>query len=242
MSDDNSDDQQPEDPLTEVIARLRRDGADFFLNSTLEPTISIREDYFQQVWPANSERVRDLVLVTYYDLTRQPIDGVEMKQLMAMLREECRVGGRRATEIEAMKAEEQAIVQGILCLLNGRESYVGRTATLLQLLQDLQAHRKITDADRLTPLVNVFSRRLKRLIPTLRGFHVAGELTHREDGSHCSLRRLDGFEREPEAAPRIAPSNDDTDAAALLVSSVGSRDVGRDLGPSDAADGNFRFE
>lgn len=66
--------------------------------------------------------------LTYYDVSGRVMSRVELMQLMAALREECRIGGRRATEFESIKAEEQAIVQGILCLLNGTESYGLRPA------------------------------------------------------------------------------------------------------------------
>src|SRR5688572_20715991 len=99
MSHDNSNDPQPEDPLSKVVVRLREEGVDFFLNTTLEPIVSSREDYFQQFWPSNSERVKDLVLVTYYEVNGRLMSRAELMQLMAMLREECRIGGRRATDI-----------------------------------------------------------------------------------------------------------------------------------------------
>jgi hypothetical protein len=235
--------QQPgSDPVGTTLAELKAAGHEFCVNSRWEPMVRVHSDCHQMYWPANSERIRDLVVVAFYEWNHRPISHTEFTQFMAELREECRAGGRRVSEDESARAEENAIVQGVLHVLNCDACYVGRTADLLLVLHTLQAERRITDVDRLPVLVNVFSKKLKRLIPVLRGLQIHAEIIHREDGSHCVLRRLEGFEDESPTASLPAGPTDGPDDNEQMGASVVNTYAGTDLGLADATDGNLRFD
>jgi hypothetical protein len=59
-------------------------------------------------------------------------------------------------------------------------------------------------------------------------------LDHKEEGSHCTLQRLDSFQQEPAA--------DDVQAKASGASSAGNARKGKDLPPTDDSDGENRVD
>lgn len=74
--------------LTEVFIQMRKDDCEFFMNSQLRPTVEIPDDGFQQEWPADGQRIQDLVISLYYEMTGDRITSSERDFLMALLREE----------------------------------------------------------------------------------------------------------------------------------------------------------
>ena len=220
--------------LIEVFSQMREDGCEFFLSSQLCPNVKIPDDGFQQEWPADSQRIQDLVISLYYEATKKRITTSERDFLMALLREECRKGGRRYTEAESQETDRDVIVQAVLYHMNENESFTGRTIDLVKALCEAQKSGRISKVESIPEFTNIFSRRLRRLVPVLRGYGVAVTMEHKEEGSHCSLEKLDSFQKEPLA--------DDIQAEASASSSDVTVRKGKDLPPTDDSDGENRVD
>ncbi|MGQ9762681.1 MAG: hypothetical protein ACUVQH_12305 [Thermogutta sp.] len=229
--------------LTDVIQRLVGDGVEFFLDSHLEPTLHVPDDAFQQDWPVDSQRTQDLLTTVYYETSKGGmLKASEREFLMSQIREECRKGGRRFAETEAPGTDRDVFVQGLLYLMNGRQSFDDRTAVLLRELRRIQREQKISTAEEISVFTNIFSRRLGRLIPTLRGYGILLSFRHQEDGSYCQLQRLPTFRYEPEAGRTQPRAPDDLHEEASLLPSVSSPRQGTTLVLTDDADGEVRFD
>lgn len=238
-------------PLTDVIAQLVKDGVEFFLNSQLSPTVLIPDDAFQKEWPADSQRVQDLLTKVHYEICNKAKSEVESTEpvpllrsterefLLSMIREECRDGGRRLTEVEAEETDQDPIVQAVLFHMNATKEIKGRTSVLLGTLRQYQNEGKVSQAEEIPVFANIFSRRLKRLIPTLRGYGVEITIDHQEDGSHCTMRRLESFQSEPDATDATA---DDKGSESSGQSSGATPKKGSNLQRADGADGENRFD
>ena len=170
--------------LIEVFSQMRDDGCEFFVNSQLHPTVEIPDDGFQQDWAADSQRIQDLVISLYYEMTGERITSPEREFLMALLREECRKGGRRHSENEAEETDSDVIVQAVLFHMNSNGSFTGRTVDLVKALRETQKSGQISEAESIPVFTNIFSRRLRRLVPVLKGYGVGVTMEHKEEGSH----------------------------------------------------------
>ena len=220
--------------LIEVFSQMREDGCEFFLSSKLCPNVKIPDDGFQQEWPADSQRIRDLVISLYYEMTGDRITTSERDFLMALIREECRKGGRRYTEAESQETDKDVIVQAVLYHVNENGSFTGRTIDLVKALCEAQKSGRISKVESIPEFTNIFSRRLRRLVPVLKGYGVAVTIEHKEEGSHCALEQLDSFQKEPFA--------DDIQAEASASSSDVTVRKGKDLPPTDDSDGENRVD
>jgi len=219
--------------LTDVVTQMRDDQYEFFLNSNNEPTIMVPDDGFQQDWSADSQRIKDLIQSIYYELTGKVIKSSDRDFLMAQLREECRKGGRRLSQAEEAETDKDVIVQTMLSLFNNHEFFKGRTYDLLEKLRSIQDSGKIGYADELPVFINVFSRRFRRLIPTLKGYGLDASIEHKEDGSHCHIKRLDSFEPE---------TTDGSVNESSGQSSGVSNLSGKELSTADGSDGSTRTD
>lgn len=233
---------------TDIYTQLQEDKVEFFLNTHLEPTVLIPSDGFQTEWPVDSQRFQDLLISVFYEISNGGIlKASERDFLMAQIREECRKGGRRLTEPEAVETDEDLIVQAILLLANSMPKnatgpvFNDRTVVLLQRLQGLQRDGSIPCSQEIPTFTNIFSRRLARLVPVLLGYGVQIELSHSEDGSRCKLTRLETFQFEP-SARQVQPAADGRKSASSGESSGTTSMSGKDLPPADDADGDFRSD
>jgi len=226
--------------VTATIEQLKKDGLEFYLNSRLEPTVRIPNDAFQKEWPVDSQRVQDLLVAVHYDISEGGIlRSLERDFLLAQLREECRNGGRRFSEFEGVETDRDAIVQAVLCHINKNQMFEGRTVDLLQRLRKIQVEGAITFTEEIPVFTNIFSRRLSRLIPVLKGYGIEVTLDHEEDGSHCTLKRLPEFKVEPQLGQ---PRTDGSPAESSGQSSVASGKQGSELQQTDDSDGDIRVD
>jgi hypothetical protein len=237
--------------LTDVIAQLVQDGVEFFLNSQLHPTVLIPDDAFQKEWPADGQRVQDLLTKVHYEISKDAMTKIgptepvpllrstEREFLLSMIREECRLGGRRLTEVEAEETDQDPIVQALLYHLNDNEGFEGRTSALLGTLRKYQLENKVSQAEEIPVFANIFSRRLKRLIPTLRGYGVEIAIEHQEAGSYCTMKRLESFRREQDATDATADGNVSESSG---QSSGATPKKGSNLQRADGTDGENRFD
>ncbi|REJ67328.1 MAG: hypothetical protein DWQ31_11725 [Planctomycetota bacterium] len=227
----------------EVMGRLRGDGLEFFMNSRLEPTVRIPDDGFQQDWPADSMRFQDLALSVAYEANEDTLPkNSEMAFLHAQIREECRKGGRRLSQVEVAETESDAIVQGALCYLNNEIEFDGRTVELVEKLRALQDRGRLSAKDEIPVFTNIFSRRLRRLIPVLRGYGIGTEFRHQEDGSYCKLTRLANFQREVAGDTVMPDASDGSQKEPSGKPSAISSSNGTELQVSDDTDGAARME
>ena len=212
-----------------IVIEMRSQGHEFFLNSANEPTVRVPTDAFQQDWPADSERITDLMQLLYHELVDRLPSRQELTLSLAMLREECRNGGRRLSQAEVAERDGEPIIQAIHEFTNLNGEYHGRTAALLVMLRELHSNRCYHMGPGISPFIHVFSRKLRRLIPTLRGYGIGVSLVHHEDGSYCTTKKLDNFEMEvPDGS--------------TFVSSAVNGMSGKDLPPPDDTDGKLRIE
>ena len=242
-----------EPQLNDVIARLKTDGCEFFVNSQLQTMLLIPDDAFQKEWPVDSQRVHDLLTKVHYELhvefqqaaeketpreDKKPeplplLRSAEREFLLSMMREDCREGGRRHTEVEAETTERDPIVRAVLYHLNQEVQFVGSTSKLLVTLRKHQDDLKVLQAEKLPVFVNIFSRQLKRLIPVLRGYGVEVTIEHKEEGSHTTLKRTVTFRKESDA-------DDVADSGSPQPSGEPSGETpkkGSNLPPTDGSDG-----
>jgi hypothetical protein len=229
----------PSKRITDVFNQMKADGCEFFLNSRLKPTVKIPDDEFQTEWATDDQRVQDLLVSLHYELTGELLKSPERDFLLTQLREECRKGGRRFSEIEADETEKDVIVQAILCLMNRNIAFRGPMVLLQKRLGDLQATGALHYTGDIPVFTNIFSRRLRRLIPALKGYGVSVSIEHKEDGSHCTLDCLETFQSEPTMAVTQA---DDIQAEASASSSDVTVRKGKDLPPTDDSDGENRVD
>ncbi len=227
---------------SKLIQQLREEEVQFFLNSILEPTVHIPGDAYQKDWPADSQRVCDFVTAAYYDLNVTILSSAEWEFILSQIREECRAGGRRASETEAPQTDKDVIVQAALHLVNERAEFDDLTSVLVGLLRTIQLNGKNAQHEEIPAFTNIFSRRLRRLIPVLKGYGVEVSLRHEEDGSYCSLKRLPGFQREPDSATTLARTADDASRQSSGQSSGGTATKGKEFRKADGADGETRFD
>ena len=224
--------------ITDVFTQLRDDGIESFMDSELTPTVKIPDDGFQKEWPVDSERVQDLLVSIWYELSGGAIlKSTELGFLLSLLREECRKGGRRLTETETTAIDKDPIVQAILALMNLQAEYSSPTVVLLHRLQQLQKEGATGWFEGIPAFTNIFVRRLNRLITALRGYGVEVAVEHRETGSHCSIKRLASFQKEPKYEEALADGS--TNHPSGQPSGV-SLKPGRDLPSTDDSDGEFR--
>jgi len=220
-------------PLQDVIAEVVRVGVQFFVNTKNEPVVFLPDTPFQQYWPGDHDRVESYLAAVYYDLSGGGyIKPAELVAVIALLKDACYKGGRRLTELESPEVEREPIIQALLCFMNGVESFDGMTATLLGKLNEPDVRRKIRGIEDFPILTNIFSRRLNRLTPAIRGFGIEVSIWHEEDGSHCKLKRLPNFVKEADALTRQASGSP----------SGATRKQGRDFTTADDADGTERFD
>lgn len=229
----------PSERITDVFNQMKADGCEFFLNSRLKPTVKIPDDEFQTEWATDDQRVQDLLVSLHYELTGELLKSAERDFLLTQLREECRKGGRRFSEIEADETEKDVIVQAILCLMNRDNAFRGPMVLLQRRLGDLQATGALHYTDEIPVFTNIFSRRLRRLIPALKGYGVSVNIEHKEDGSHCTLNCMETFQREPTVTFTKADGSSDESSG---ESSGGSSCYGKDLPPADDSDGVTRMD
>ncbi len=225
--------QQKTIPLAKVVKDLKENGALFFVNAKHEPVIYLPRTPFQRYWPAGHDRVVSHVSSVYHDLSNGGyIKPTELAALLALLKEECYTGGRCLTELESPEVERDPIVQAVICFMSTTEVFDDMTATLLEKLRKTEIFRNVRGIEDFPILTNIFSRRLNRLTPALRGLGIEVCVQHKEDGSYCKMTRLKGFMKEVDALTRHASANP----------SVASPKQGIDFKPTDGSDGNERFD
>jgi hypothetical protein len=225
---------------TDIYTQLQEDKVEFFLNTQLEPTVLIPNDGFQKEWPVDSMRFQDLLVSVFYEISKGEIlKSNERDFLMAQIREECRKGGRRLTEPETAETDEDVIVQAILALVNREPEFSNQTVILLKSLRKIQKEGCLSSSEEIPIFTNIFSRKLGRLIPVLRGYGIEVVMEHKESGSHCSLKRLESFQKEPKLEDAVADGS--TFASSGQSSGVTST-AGMALPPPDDADGEFRAD
>jgi hypothetical protein len=221
-----------------IYQQLKEDGVEFFVNSQLEPTVRIPTDGFQTEWPADSLRFQDHLVSVYYEISNGEIlKASERDFLMAQIREECRKGGRRLTEPEATETENDVIVQATLALMNRVSEFSTPTVQLLDYLQKIQKEGCLATSEGIPIFTNIFSRKLSRLIPVLRGYGVEVVMEHKESGSHCTLKRMPSFQIEPKLQEAIADGSRNTSSGKSSAATTGT---GTDLPSPDDTDGEFR--
>lgn len=225
------------DPLsfepTHLPHLMQEEGCELFLNTQLEPTIRIPEDGFQTEWPVDSQRIRDFLNSLFFEHSEgEKLNKSDRDFVMSLLREECRKGGRRMSESEVEKSENDPIIQACLFFFNHNERFEGRLSDFLHALQLIQKKGHISSQKELSPFRNIFSRQLKRLTPTLVGFGIQVEISHKESGSHCSIKRLDNFVSEP------SPRTDDDSNSSSAISSL----FPNGLHAADGTDGAIRID
>lgn len=220
--------------IAETVKKMQEENWEFYLNSKNEPTIKIPGDVYQQEWPADSQRIQDLVQSYYYELSKgRGIRSADLSLLMALIREDCRKGGQRLAEFELPETDEDVIVQAMVYLMNQEDQFNDRTKELLKKLSGFQTEGKVSYHQEIPVFLNIFSRKLGRLIPTLKGYGIAVSIEHKEDGSHCMVRRLESFQLE---------SPDDSESSASGSSSVTTSNEGTSLPLSDDTDGKIRSD
>lgn len=224
--------------LSGVMDRLRENGVEFFVNSRGEPTVAIPDDPWQKDWPVDSQRFRDYVVSVFFEVNDALPKPEETAFLCGQVREDCRKGGRRLSDVEVLATESEPIVQAIVHFMNGREKFRDRTVELLQKLREIQQLAVIDQGNEITSFVNLFSRQLKRLTPAFRGLGLEVELSHKEDGSYCTITRLPTFQLEADLA--IDP--DGLGETSSGKSSAVSTKKVRGLPRPDGADGNIRLD
>ena len=233
---------------SDIYIQLQEDKIEFFLNTQLEPMVMNPNDGFQTEWLVNSQRFQDLLMSMYFEISNGGIlKSIERDFLMAQIREECRKGGRRLTEPETAEADEDVIVQAVLFLVNSLSKttvttvFNDRTVVLLQKLRSFQTDGSISFAEEISIFTNIFSRKLTRLVPVLRGYGVQVDLSHGEEGSRCKLTRLEAFQFEPNAG-QVQPSADGKRNESSGSSSVAKPMTGSKIQRTDGTDGTVRFE
>jgi hypothetical protein len=221
-----------------LYERLQNEGVDYFLDSQLRPTVLIPKDRIRKEWPVDSQRFRDLLVSLYFELYKDEIlKPAQTDFILAQLREEARQGGQRLTEEESVQTDRDVVVQAILSLMNGRQEFRERTVELVKELRRIQASGTISYDD-IPVFTNIFVRRLNRLLPVLRGYGILATVEHKEDGSHCLLKRLPSFQIEP--ASMTTP--DAVSGEPPGQSSGASCRRGADLQQPDGADDSIRFD
>lgn len=236
-------DEEKKVKRTKLIKQLRdEEKVGFFLNSILEPTLHVPSDAFQQDWPVDSQRVSDLVTAVYYDQNETILPTVEREFVLSQIREECRAGGRRASETEAQQTEKDVIVQAVLYFMNDKEKFDNLTSVLLGHLRTIQLNDKIARHEEIPAFTNIFSRRLRRLVPVLKGYGVEIKPRHEEDGSYCELVRLATFQKEPDPVMTLPEVADGENRQSSGEPSGGTAKKGKDFRKSDATDGENRFD
>ncbi|MEZ6142073.1 MAG: hypothetical protein R3B84_16025 [Zavarzinella sp.] len=219
--------------LTNLIANLKELKLEFYVNTKNEPVVFLPDSPFEKYWPAVHDRVASYICTVYYDLSEGGhIKPSDFTALLYLLKEECYKGGRRLTEIESPEAEKEPIIQALLCYLNRYDSFEGMTATLLNKLSEQEIARKITGFENFPVLTNIFSRRLNRLKPVLRGLGIEADIWHEEDGSHCKVKRMSDFRVESDAFTRQSSG----------IASVAIPIKGKDFHPTDGSDEKARFD
>jgi len=216
----------------------------FFLNSVLEPTVHISGDAFQKDWPVDSQRVTDLVTAVYYDQNETILSSAEREFILSQIREECRAGGRRASETEAPQADKDVIVQAVLYLMNEQPEpeFDDQTCVLLAKLRLIQIEAKTAQHEEIPAFTNIFSRRLRRLIPVLKGYGIEVSMRHQEDGSYCKLVRLATFQREGDSTTALAKTADGENRQSSGQPSGGIAKKGKEFRKTDVSDGDNRFD
>ena len=224
---------------TEIYGQLQEDKVEFFLSTQLEPMVLIPGDGFQKEWPVDSQRFQDYLVTIYFEISEGRIlRTIDRDFLMSQIREECRKGGRRLTAPDTIDTDEDVVVQAAVELMNQQEEFSEPTAVLVKKLRDIQAKGQIS-RDEIPIFTNIFSRKLNRLIPVLRGYGIDVVIDHKESGSQCTLRRTESFQKES--------SLDDIQADGSICESSGQSSgatpiAGTDLAPTDDSDGEFRSD
>lgn len=220
--------------LTDIIDLLKREKCEFFVDSLNRPTMHIPDDGFQQDWSVESQRVSDQLTSLFYFHTHRLLSGSELVFLKTIVREECRKGGRRKSQEEEETLERDPIFQGMSHLMNESVSWGGRTAELQKILNSLQESGKITNQLEITPVTNFFVRRVKSLIPALRGEGIEVNIVHKEEGSYTTVKRLENFSREPNSGQMIADGNNLSSSAASSGVNVCGNNAYREYDDTDA--------
>jgi len=224
---------------TEIYKQLQEDNVQFFLNTELEPTVRIPTDGFRTEWPVDSQRFQDLLVSMFYEISEEILKSTDRDFLTAQIREECRKGGRELTEPEAAKTDEDVIVQTVVTLMNRVETFSGLTGLLSKELKKIQDANFLSSSEGIPAFTNIFSRKLNRRIPVLRGYGVDVVVEHKESGSHCTLKRMDSFQNEP-LPEEIVPDGSTNQSSAK--SSGATPKTGAGLPPTDDADGEYRAD
>jgi hypothetical protein len=225
-----------------VRSRLRSDGVEFAVNSELVPIARITDDGFRTEWEINSERFMDYLIATcMFDSELNVWTSNDMSVVTALLREDCRRGGRSVTEVEVRKIESDPIVQTLLSYMEGQDEFFHLTGTLLMKLKEIEGQHSFFSSKSITGFVSAFGCQLRRLIPVLRAYGIEVTFVHREDGSHVRLRRLATFaplgvvHHEADAADGMIDASSEEPSVVTAV-------LGRSLVPTDGTDGKTRVD
>lgn len=212
-------------PLMAVIEDLKSK-CEFFQNSDGVPMLRIREDNFQKEWQVDDPRVRDFLINSYFALNSEAnkelqcvLKPGEIEFLQVLIREECRSSGVRYSSAQDSKADSDPIVQGCVFIMNEIDGYDNKSSVLAASIRSLQQSRLI-DKSPLPVLTNLFTRRLNRLVPTLRAIGLEVAIRHDEDGSYTHIKRLEHFSLEANQE-RIKKNPDGT----LTITPIESSDV-----------------
>ncbi len=239
-NDVKPNDAKPNDAKwSDIFRQLQEDKVEFFLSTQLEAMVFIPGDGFQQEWRVDSQRFQDYLITIYYEESkRQILKTIHRDFLMSQIREECRKGGRRLTASDTVETDEDVIVQAAAELMNHHDQFLAPTASLVKTLRDIQAKGQIS-GDEIPIFTNIFTRRLNRLIPVLRGYGIEVVVDHRESGSHCRLTRMESFQKERSLDEINA---DGCNPESSVPSSGATAMAGKDLAPTDDSDGEFRSD
>ena len=233
---------QEERTRKKVLDAMRGDGIELLLDSESNPTVHNPHDVGQKDWPADSQRVSDLVTMFWLSTHGDYPKPNELAWTLSHIRELCRMGGQRPSEDEESKIESNPIVQGVLLVMNQRERFDDLTTILHNEILNAQNQKKIDQFPEVTPFSNIFARQMRRLIPAMKSVSISVEFRHQEDGSYCKLSRLPGFQVEPDRTTATLKKADGSCSQDKTKPSVPTPARGNDFDKADESDGKIRVE
>lgn len=198
--------------LLQEVELLRKliegDGVTLLLDARGQPFAVVSIDGQLSHHPIDSVRFEDLLISLFFSDTETFPSRQSLQYARRLIREDCRRGARKLAEFECEDFEENLLVHVLVAVVQtcGSDFEVA-TSELHRLVSERADRRGIWSFD-ISPFVNVFARRLRRLSCELAAVGLRVDFTHREDGSYCRVTRTDAWKPEGTEGSSADPSVD----------------------------------
>lgn len=213
-----------------AIGLCKKANLEPFCDELRTPSVVIPDDPIERVWTIQSDRVKSWIAEKFFANTDRMIADRDINQVLRVLEGRAWKTPRRVPKDEATwdVIERNPVALSLIIYANQYGDFDGLTRQLYKSVSHPIIQNKLMALANKFPVnTQVFSRRLKDVIPLLKTIGLEIALRHEEIGSHCTMKMVrPTFTQEPDAIP-VIPS-DTLGGKNPAQAGIGYRDDGTD--------------